>query len=311
VAPLLFLAGLCLLALPGVTRRFGRRLHPGEWSRLCLAAFVAGGAAVEVAAVLYGLPVVLRAFGVTGLADACERTFDLLLHGDANLVWFAVGVALWLPARAVRGVLRTRRLDAAVRGYLTAAERHAADGYELVVVPTDVPVAVAIDGQEPLVVISEGVRARLSASELHAVVRHEAAHLQQNHQRYLLVASALERLVLFPGVRRSTAALRAALERWADEEAAAEPGCSRQAVRQALLGMVTVEVGLAFGHFSAAESVLERLEALDAEPRTPPLPYHAALYAPGVVIAVAAAIGVGGWTSEVDQVLALAGTCVA
>lgn len=312
MAPLLFLAGLCLLALPGAIRRFGRRLDPAEWSGLCLGALVTGAIAVEVAAVLYGLPVVLRALGVTGLADACERTFDVLLHGDANLAWLAVGLAVWLPVAAARGALRARRLHAAVRDGVPTGEGVAScGGYELVVVPTEVPVAVALDGREPLVVISEGVRARLSAPELDAVVRHEAAHLKHGHQRYLLVAEALERLILVPGLRRSTAALRVGLERWADEAAAAEPGCSRRAVRQALLGMTTVELGPAIGHFSAAEAVLERLDALDREPLTPPLGYHAAVYVPGLAITAAAVVGVGGWTSQVDHVLALAGTCVA
>lgn len=310
MAPLLFLAGLCLLALPGAVRRLGRRLDPAEWSRFCLAALVAGAVAVEVAAVLYGLPVVLRALGVTGLADACERTFDVLLHGDANLAWLAVGVAVWLPVVTAREAVRGRRLHAAVRDGALAGERHAAAGHDVVVVPTEAPLAVAVDGREPLVVISEGLRARLSGPELNAVVRHEAAHLRHGHQRYLLLAAALDRLVLIPGLRRSTATLRAALERWADEVAAAEPDCSRRAVHQALLGMTTAAVGLAVGHFSAAECVLERLEALEREPRTPPLPCHAAVYLPGLAIAAAAVVAIGGWTSQVDHVLALAGTCV-
>ena len=311
MAPLLFLAGLCLLALPGSIRRFGRRLDPVEWSRLCLTVLVAGAVAVEVAAVLYGLPVVLRALGVTGLADACERTFDLLLHGDANLAWFSVGFAVWLPVVAARGALRGCRLHVAVRNGVLTGEPHAvAGGYDLVVVPTEEPVAMAVDGPQPLVVISEGVRTRLSGPELNAVVRHESAHIRHGHQRYLLVAAALERLVLVPGLRRSTGARRAALERWADEAAAAEPGCSRRAVRQALLGMTTVEVGLPIGHFSAADAVLERLDALDHEPVTPPRGYHAAVYVPGLAIAAAAVVGVGGWTSRVGHVLALAGTCV-
>ena len=312
MAPLLFLAGLCLLALPGATRRFGRRLDPAEWSRLCLTALVVGTFAVEVASVLYGLPVVFRTVGVTGLADACERTFDLLLHGDANLAWLAVGLAVGLPVALARGALRGRGLHAAVRNALPLGEQlPTASGYRLVVVPTDVPVAVALDGPEPLVVISEGVRARLSGSELEAVVRHEAAHLEHGHQRYFLVATALERLILVPGLRRSTAALRAALERWADEAAATEPDCSRRTVRQALLGMATVEAALPVGQFSAADAVLERLDALEREPQAPPIGYHAALYLPGLLIAMAAFLGVGGWTSQVDHVLALAGTCAA
>lgn len=311
MAPLLFLAGLGLLVLPGATRRLGRRLDPAEWSRLCLVALVAGGVAVEVAAVLYGLPVALRALGVTGLAEACERTFDLLLHGDANLAWVAVVLAIWLPFVTVRGARCGRRLHAAVRDDALAGEAHPAPGYNLVIVPTDAPLAVAIDGREPLVVISEGVRARLSGPEFNAVVHHEAAHLKHRHQRYLLVAAALERLVLIPGLRRSTAALRAALERWADEAAAADPDCSRHAVHQALLGMTTGEVGLTVGHFSAADSVLERLEALEQEPLQAPLPYHATVYVPGLVIVAAAVVAIGGWTSQVDHVLALAGTCVA
>ena len=311
MAPVLFLAGLCLLALPGATRRFGRRLHPAEWSRLCLTALVAGAAAVEGAAVLYGLPALLRALGVTGLAEACERTFDLVLHGDARLAWLAVGLAVSLPVVAGRGAVRSHRVHAAVRDGVTGAERHAGPGYDLVVVPTEEPVAVAVDGPEPLVVISEGVRARLSGPELAAVVSHEAAHLQHGHQRYLLVAAALEHLTLVPGLRRSTAALRAALERWADESAADEPDCSRRSLRQALLGLTTATVDPAVGHFSAADSVLERLEALDREPSSPPLAWHAALYVPGLMITAVAVVATGSWTRQVDHVLALAGTCVA
>lgn len=182
MAPLLFVAGWCLLALPGVARRVGRRLNPAEWSHLCLTAMVAGAVAVEVAAILYGLPVVLRALGVTSLADACERTFDLLLHGDASLAWAAVGLAIWVPVAAARGAIRGQRLHTAIRDGLPDGRRHA-DGFDVVVVATDEPVAVALGGREPLVVISEGVQARLSGPELDAVVRHEAAHLRYGHQR--------------------------------------------------------------------------------------------------------------------------------
>ena len=311
MAPLLFLAGWCLLVLPGLTRRLGRRLDPAEWSRLCLAALVAGAVVVEVAAVLYSLPVVFRSFGVTSLAEACERTFEVLLHGDADLGWFAVAIAACLPMVAVRGLLGGRRLHATVRAGVPGAERHVAPGYDLVVVPTETPLAVAVDGREPLVVISQGVRARLSEPEFDAVVRHEAAHLKYRHQRYLLVAAALDGLAIVPGLRRSLAALRAALERWADESAAAGPGGSRRAVRQALVGMTTASLGPAASQFSAADSVLERLDALERAPRTPPLLSHTVLYVPGLATLVVALVAIAGWAGQMNHVLALAGLCPA
>jgi hypothetical protein len=71
VAPVLFGAGLWLLALPAAGRRLGLRLAPAEWSRLCATALVLGAVVLELSMVLYATPTLLRASGAEELAPHC------------------------------------------------------------------------------------------------------------------------------------------------------------------------------------------------------------------------------------------------
>src|SRR5207245_9643782 len=120
---------------------------------------------------------------------------------------------------------------------------------------------------------------------LGATVRPECAHLDQRPQRYLLLARAVDAGFRFlPFVRRSTAAVRIGLERWADEVAAGETAEGREIVREALLMTTAAVVGSELAPFSAAESVIERLEALDGNLAAHSIGRRCAVYLPAIAL---------------------------
>ena len=149
---------------------------------------------------------------------------------------------------------RTTRIERGLRVERWVGKHETRSNYELVVVPSPHLLAVSVAGRQPQVIVSTGLIETLLPEELEAVVRHECAHLDQRHQRYLLVARAVDAGFRFlPFVRRSTAAVRIGLERWADEVAAGETAEGRERVREALLMTTAAVVGSELAPFSAAE----------------------------------------------------------
>lgn len=310
MAPVLLLAGLCLLALPGAARRLGRRLAPAEWARLCVVALAAGAAVLELAVLLYASPTVLRAIGIPDLADVCERALGVLLPGGALLGWPAAVVAAALPLLIGAGAVRARRSQRAVHVEAWLGEHERFGGHALVVLPTDCVLAFCANGSTPQIVVSRGLVAALTPDELDAVLRHEAAHLEHRHQRFLLLASALEHgLAVLPFIRPSTAALRTALERWADEAAAGTSYASRAVLRRALLGVTTAMVSPAVAAFSAADTVAERLAALNDDAPRPSALRRAAAYAPGALFSATVLVTMGAWAGEASHLLAWTAHC--
>ncbi|MDQ3944360.1 MAG: M56 family metallopeptidase, partial [Actinomycetota bacterium] len=258
MALVLLLGGLGLLALPGAARRLGRELVPAEWARLSAGLLLGGAAVVWLAAVLFAAPTVLRALGVPHLAEACERMLGPLTPGGPVLGWSALAVVGALPLFSAVGFARARREQRhfQIEPWLGHHERFG--GHDLVTLPTDELLALSVDGCPSQIVVSSGLVAAVSPSELAAVLRHEAAHLEHGHHRFLLLASAIEHgFAVVPFVRRSTRALRAALERWADEAATGGECASRAVLRNALLGVTMAIVNPAVAAFAAAETVVE------------------------------------------------------
>jgi Zn-dependent protease with chaperone function len=307
VAPVLLIAAIALLALPGAAWRFGRRLQPSEWSWFCVAVLLAGALMLELSLVLYAIPTTLRAVGVHHLADMCERAIGAVLPGGAILGWPAAALAVAFPIRFLLVGRRTRRLQAGAHIESCLGHHRPVDGYDLVVLPTDHVVAFSVCGTTSQVVISQGLLHALRPEEVEAVVRHEAAHLHHGHQRLLLLAGSLEDTVpLGRIVRRSTAALRTGLERWADEFAAGHAGSSRAVVRRALVGVCEALMApRALPAFSAADTITERLEALSIDPPHPSGPSRAAAYAPALIISVVVISAFGVWHHDILHVLAL------
>lgn len=310
MAPVLFLAGLALLALPAMARRLGRRLAPDEWSRLCVVALLAGAAVVELSLILYAAPTVLRAAGVPELADLCERALGRLLPGRAAVGWPAALAALAFPVLAGLDTVRAHRSQRAVHVETWLGEHGEFRGHALVVLPTDSVLAFCSNGPIPQIVVSRGLVAALSPEELDAVLRHEATHLEYRHQRFLLLASAFDHsLAVLPFIRTSTVALRTALERWADEAAAGTSCASRAVLRRALLGITAAMVNPAVAAFSAAETVVERLNALGDDPPRPSALRRVAVYAPVAAISATVLAALGAWTAQAGHIVAWVSHC--
>jgi hypothetical protein len=102
-----------------------------------------------------------------------------------------------------------------------------------------------------------------------------------------------------------------ALERWADEEAAGDTASAREAVRSALLGVTWALVSPELAAFSAADTVMERLRALESAPSRPTAMHQALVYAPGVVPIFGVAVALGVWAGNLRLLLAMAGRCPA
>lgn len=278
---------------------------------------MAGGAAVvEVAALLYAAPTLATSSGITALAQLCERMLGPLAPGGRFAGWTAAAVALTLPVLGAVGWVRARRTARQVRVERGVGRCDTFGAHELVVLPTSGLLAVSVPPagarrRRGQIVVTDGLVDALAPEELDAVLR-QAAHLEHGDHGRLVLAAVVERaFAWFPPARRSTATLRIALERWADEEAAAATG-DRGVVREAL---VTVTASLAavpsIGAFPAVETIGERLAALDGAPPRPALMPHLLLYCPGTALGGAAALALVSWVSGAGSVVALAGRCVA
>ncbi len=297
------LVGAAVLPL-AITRRGGRRFQPRVWAALGLVTIAGAAVYTWLSLLLLSASVVAKVVVGQAVAGLCGRVLRGLAPGGPVLAWSAAAV---LGASIVAVLvemyrLRRRRLVLAVPpGIGTHAAR---DGFALVIVPVAAPLAYSLGGRHPQVVISEGLSSRLDDRELAAVLAHEAVHLRSHHSRWLaLAALATSALWFVPWVRRSAAACRVALERWADEEAALEVG--REILRRALLRAADVpSAGSSVAALNGADALLERLAMLESAP------HHArsafACEAAAVSLALIA-IGGAAATGGMSEMLALLG----
>ncbi|MGI9034330.1 MAG: hypothetical protein DLM54_09520 [Acidimicrobiales bacterium] len=281
------LGGAGLLALPGRARRWGRHLPPQDWSRLAALSLVLGGLALEAALAITALPAVLGAAHGSALAAACSRALGPLApRGGPVVGWTATGLLAWTLVarrRAWNGARRSEHLGR-IEPWLGRHRRF--DGWELVILPSDRMFALSVAGRPAQVVISQGLADTLPPSHLDAVVAHERSHLDHHHDRYLRLAAVVSRAFsLSPGTGASSVALRAGLERWSDEDAAAAG--DRRCVGQALIDVCYAQVSEDLAAFGAAATTLERIQALEAPPPTRSLRPALAVCLPMVGLVVA------------------------
>nr|WP_238341764.1 M56 family metallopeptidase [Actinopolymorpha rutila] len=166
-------------------------------------------------------------------------------------------------AAAVRRLVLAGR-DLAVAAITCRQLGPAADG--LVVVQDERPDAYTLpSGLSGRVVVSTAMLRALPAGERRVLLAHEASHLRHRHHLYVqtveLAAAAN------PLLRPLAAAVRAAIERWADEDAAEEVRDRRLAARalaRAGLARTGSLPGIALA--AAASAVSDRARALLNEP---------------------------------------------
>jgi len=245
------------------------------------------------------LPLLLSGLGLLA-TPACARPMARRLPpsewakaGAAMLATGAVVVEASLALQAAPFVLRAAGLE----GVAELCE-HALGP----VAPGGVPLGIAA---------AHGLIAALSHEELAVVLRHEVAHVHHRHQRYLLLARVVEgSLGLLPLVRRATAAVRCAVERWADEAAAGGDSADRASLHAALLRLAELAAMPEVAAFTTPGTVAERLEALTADPTCGrAVARRALVYVPAGLLLVAAVVALGGILEHVTVLHMLAGLC--
>jgi Peptidase family M48 len=304
---LLLLSGLGLLGLPACARPLGRRLPPAEWARACAGLLAAGAIVLEAGLVIQAAPTMLRMAGLEDIADLCEH----VAPGGPPVgiaAATAAGVTALLASRSALGVrrrYRTARVEPEIGWHGDLG------GHRLIVLPSEELVAFSTPGRPGQVVMSRGLITALSDDELAAVVRHEVAHVQHRHQRYLLLARIVEHsLGLLPMVRRGVTALRCAVERWADEAAAGPRSSGRASVHAALLRVAELTAMPDIAAFTTPETVAERLEALRTAPaRGLAVGRRLLVYLPAGLLLLASAVAVDHILEHVSFLGLLADLC--
>jgi hypothetical protein len=307
---LLLASALGLLALPGCARPLGRRLPPAEWAKLCAGLLLAGGVALEAGLVVVGGPTALRLAGMKEVADLCEHLLGALAPGGTPLGVAAAMTALLLAVATGRSLVRARHSRRVLRVEPGLGSHGELGGHDLVVLPSEELVAFSGGGRPPQVVVSQRLVDILADDELAAVLRHELAHVHHRHERYLLLARVVEQsLWLLPFVRRSTGALRCALERWADEAAAGGARRGRESVRAALVRVIEATATPDVAAFVSLGTVVERLQALQAPASGSSLLRRFVVYVPALVLVLLAVAALEGTVEHVAVLRLFAGLC--
>lgn len=285
---LLSAVGLVLVGLPGALVPLGARVAPAEWCRAVVVCLRVGRFVIRLALALAALPVALQAAGAHEVAHACHRSVTAGLPVPMGVGGVA---AVALVASLARSVGTRRRNAVAlerVRVEPWLGHHRVEDGVDVVTLPCADRLAYAVPGRPDQVVVSDGLLRALDHDEAAAVLRHERAHLRHRHHDALTVARDLEAwLAWFRPARASVGALRLAVERWADEDAASASAAARPAVRRALLKTVALALG-PVPTFTDAGTIAARLDALASTAPAPSVPVRVA--ATGPLLALSALV---------------------
>lgn len=289
--------GAVALALPGLRSSISLRGDPRWFAPLDAAALTLGLASIVTGLGLSAVVGVLSVLAGTSLAR-----YEGHLAPGGIVVWVVSGVVL--VALAGRLAAFGRRARHGRR--LAYADRwlgHHQDlgDHELVVLPTEAPVAYSVEGSPPQIVISQGLRAHLGSDLVDFVVDHERAHLRRKHRRALLVAAFTDAMFgRIPAISRSTLTLRLTVERAADEEAAGVDPHRRRRVGSALRALGSAHLPKGCG----ADAVHYRAGLLTAIPAPHAVSLQLVAAAALAVIAVAAAAVTGHAGGDLPTLLA-------
>jgi beta-lactamase regulating signal transducer with metallopeptidase domain len=285
------------VALSGFADRIGRRLPPR--SAVCLLTALALTVALSTGLVLSAAAV---------LVSAQIGPIPRLGHWSATAVRAASGVPIGLGVIAalvvscclLAAIVQLERAGAALVRASRAAKLMEPNAGDLVVVDDAVPIAYTVAAMRGPIVVSTSMLRALSVDERRVLVTHERSHVRHHHYLYLhlvrLAASAN------PLLRPVTPVVAREIERWADEDAAAQVG-DRDLAARAVARAALARAGhpLSAPDLAAADDhVVERTRLLLAPPQQPTWILAASLVAVGVASWVAAAT-VTLWTHNVIE----------
>ena len=214
----LIVTGFALLAFPGWLdhrRRFG----PAQFAYVARASMVLGVAGIAAGLTLWGAPAVLHWADAVGVPGLCDAVVHRLPFGGLELAVPMIVLSIAVIGRATVVAHGSRQRAQRARVDQQFGRHRRVGDYDVVVIPSPQLVAVGVPGHQPQIVLSAGIVSELSAPELDAVIRHEAAHHRLRHRQFLLTAVIVEQVFgWIPPVRASAESLRNALEAWADVE---------------------------------------------------------------------------------------------
>ena len=225
---LLLCCGVAAIALPGIRPHPILEAAPQWFTRLAVVSVALGTvgvlSAVSLSAVVGGMHLWL---------DVPSTPVDHLAPEGSGGSVIASVVLAWVVVRSSALATRLLRLRRTCRAESWLGEHEPLGGVDLVVLPTDTPVAYNVPGRRPQIIISQGLRHEVDDDLLRFVLDHERAHLRSRHSGVVLIATALDTVFPFlPGATRTAMAMRLAVERAADEEAAgSEPMRRRRLAR--------------------------------------------------------------------------------
>lgn len=232
--------GIALLTVPAAVVR--SRVGPALKVRTASVAIVTGFAAVLAGLAFAAVPLLVRLHDGRASLEHQGALNHLSPAGPGAWLGAAVvaGGGFWLAGRSVVRSRRARR-----KARIPAWARHGptgeVHGCDVVVAARSEPLAFAVPGSAPQIVLSQGLVDRLTPTETHAVACHEAAHIRLGHHRYLtLFNTYLVLWGLLPGAGSVVLGLRGAVEEWADEEALHALGADPLALRGALQNLGSV-----------------------------------------------------------------------
>jgi hypothetical protein len=288
--------GLMLLVLPGALAPMGTRLSPPEWCRAVSLCLRVGRFAVLGALGLTAAPALLDLVGAEHVAHACHRMVAGGLPFPAIAGWVAAWLLVAATARSLAAWRRDRHALRRLHAEPWLGDHRVASGVDVVTLPCPHQLAYAVpgpSGRPDQIVVSDGLVATLDDDELHAVLRHEQAHLRHRHHRLLRLAGDLDaRAGWLPPVRDSLDVLRLAVERWADEDAAGgSHDDARPTLRRALLKTTALALG-PVPSFTDTSTVGARLHALAAPPPAPTVPVRVAATGPMLSLCLLVAVTV-------------------
>jgi Zn-dependent protease with chaperone function len=167
----------------------------------------------------------------------------------------------------------------------------------LSVVPDDLPDAYGLPGLTGRVVVSTAMLQALPADERRVLLAHEAAHLR--HQHHLCAQLAELGAAANQALRPLARAVRDAIERWADEDAAAATG-DRSVAARALVraGLARQQATGPRGGLRAALAAADSPMVYRARALLAPPPPRRRLLAAATAALVIAAVGTAAVTAH-------------
>ena len=229
-APLVALAAMLVFA--AIAPVLGRRLPPSIATRV-----LAPGSLLVAASTVFVLGVV--AFTWLGQLTLVARlgrwsASTLDAHDPVPESLAIVSMTLLIAACACGLIRSVRRIRALIDVYRAYSGTHAG---ELIVVDSARPEAFATPSPAGRIVVTSTLLQALNPTERRVVLAHERAHLDHWHTWWALAADIAA--AINPLLRPTARAVSHAIERWADEDAAAVVGdrqlVARTIARAALL----------------------------------------------------------------------------